>query len=284
MSWPTLVNVLQSGAFVAIILAAVGFPLKIWIQSSVSHRFDRKLEGLRNSISRNNSRLDSLQSSSLSLMSARQAALDARCLQGIQALWSATVDQRRFKAAVQMLQRLNVPEIAKTMEEGGQDREKMKELGAGLFSVLGLDNAPPADGQRPDHERLFVPSAAWAAFEALRSTNMQAVAILASMKAGIGPSLVVDIADVNKLIMLALPHMSDFMASHPDSGAFFVTDSLENMIFDQLAAALDSPDADRKIIEKASYITSRIQNHAVSILEDIPERYKRSEALEPPQK
>lgn len=52
--------------------------------------------------------------------------------------------------------------------------------------------------------------------------------MLVSMKTGSGPSLVVDIADVNSLILLALPHMK--------------------------AAALDFPDADRKTLEKGSDI------------------------------
>lgn len=288
MSWALLPGFLQSaaiaGAILTAALAAVGYPMKIWIQSSVTHRFSRKLEEIRNDLSRNNSRLDALQTSTLSLMSARQTAIDARCLKGIEALWSATVDQQRFKSAVRILQRLNVPAIAKGMKEGGPDREKMKEFGAALFSLSGLENAAPADGrgQSPDYERLFVPPPAWTAFEALRSTNMHALAILTSMKAGVGPSLVVDIADVNRLIQLALPHMSGFLADHPDSGAYLVTDSLENAIFDHLAGALEFPDSDRKNIEKARSIASSIENRNVAVLDAIPDRYKRAEILSPP--
>ncbi|TGQ47621.1 MULTISPECIES: hypothetical protein [unclassified Mesorhizobium] len=288
MSWVSLLSFLQSGAVVAAILAAVlagfGFPLKIWIQSSVSHRFNRKLEALRNGLSRNSSRLDALQSSSLSMMSARQSALDTKRLQGIQSLWSATVDQRRFNAAVRMLQRLNVPEIAKSMEQGGPDRDKIKEFGAGLFSVSGLENAPQADAPKPDYDRLFVPPAAWAAFEALRSTNMQAVVILASMKTGAGPSLVFDSANVNSLILLALPHMADFLANRSDSGAFFLTDALESAIFDHLTTALKFADADSEMIEKVSYIASRIENHKINIPDEIPDRYKSAESLEAPKR
>jgi hypothetical protein len=270
---------LAQGAMVAAIVALGGFFLRTFIQSNLQHHFDRKIELLKNDLGRNNSRLDAIQSSTLSLMSTRHAALDNRRLSAIEALWSATIRQRRFTAAAKILQSLNLDEIGKAVEARAEDREKVKLLGDALLKFSGLENANGSDAPNADSERLFVPPLAWAAFEALRSVGTHAAAVLVTIKSGVSLSLIKDISEVNRVVLIALPDMGDFLKKYPKTGVYFMTDQLSELIFEQLSIALEFPNADTLSVDKANAVINRIENLEVAIPGDIPKQFLRSEAV-----
>jgi hypothetical protein len=104
---------------------------------------------------------------------------------------------------------------------------------------------------------------------------------LVTIKSGVSLTLIKDLGDVNKLVVLALPGMEDFVKKYPESGVYFMTDQLEKLVFDQLAIALNFPDADRETIDKATDIVNRIEDRNLPLPKGIPDQYLRPESATP---
>lgn len=264
---------LWSGTLFAAVLAVLCYLMKVIIQSGIQHQFAKRLEEIRSDISRTDRRVDALQSTALSLMSSRQAAIEQKRLASIEAVWSAAVEQRRYNSAVAMLQGVKVENVAEALKVGGEDVEQLKTFAAGLVQAAGLDPMP----QPPtvaDLHRLFVPPSVWAAFHALRSVNTYAVALLLSMKAGLGPSVLKDIGETNALILEALPGMKKFIDDHPKSAAFFMTQQLEDHLFSQLVLALEFSDADVDSLKRVSRILRTADDQDLAMPIPVPDQFK----------
>jgi hypothetical protein len=109
--WISIIVSFGSTAFlllVPLVVPAIRAALAKYVTGLVQHHFDDRLERLksdlrqteetvRSGLRANESRINSLTETALSLRSARQAALDARKLQAIEKLWAAKIGIDRWE-------------------------------------------------------------------------------------------------------------------------------------------------------------------------------------------
>lgn len=254
MDWGALwTSVVTSGVFAAV-LATVGYIVKQATTAAIKNRFDSQIERVRAEIRSNERRIEALRAGALANLSSRHETIDRRRLQAIETLWQAAIKEKRYRFIVSAMQILKVSEINKASYA---DREKLTLLGDILFKAAGIDekNIKSAN-QSPsaDTERLFVPPAAWAAFNALRAINAQALAYVAMIKSGAPASIIKDATDVNKIVEMVLPHQKPFLETFPDSGIFYLVDEIEELLFREFSQALNMPTNDAELVARASAI------------------------------
>lgn len=263
-------------------LAATGIGgvlLRIVIERSVVHGFERQIEKLKSDLRIKETDINDLKHGALSAASARHLELDKRRIAAAERLWTSTVKQRKFSVAAGFVARLNLPEIAKSVEESEDMRRKMQQLGAAMMGMSGLANLQADGGELPDADRLFVPQSTWAKFEALRSVGSGAVATLAALQSGAPLSILKDATETNEKLIIALPNQADFLRQFPESGGYYLIAELEATILSDLVNFLDASDQHLRAVDVANQIIARANRvEAVKMPNGFPEEFK----LDPP--
>jgi hypothetical protein len=59
---------------------------------------------------------------------------------------------------------------------------------------------------------------------------------------------------INELVKAALPGMSDFIDSHKDVGAYYLTDQLQSLVLESLRKAIDGVGADEDAVARSHRI------------------------------
>ena len=144
-----------------------------WINRSVQHGFDTRLEQLRSELRGSEERVKSelrdneaeigaLRNAVLSGSANRQSLLDKRRFEAVEKIWFAVNELGKYKMQSGMMAALNLKALAKQLT-----RSEMQQ-----FCKILEDTAPPLkeykDGARD--EQPFVSELAWAYYSAYRAT------------------------------------------------------------------------------------------------------------------
>ncbi|GCA51820.1 hypothetical protein KGO5_04277 [Sinorhizobium sp. KGO-5] len=253
MSWEAWGPALVSSGTVAILSLAGGYLLKAFVEKGVQHGFDREIEKLKADLRTKELEIKDLRAGALAAMSSRYEELEKRRIKAAEALWSATVDQSRFRMAVSFVSHLNVDAIFKTLKDDPVESRKLSAFGETLWKVSGVEKALAEVKPNASQERLFAPPKAWASFAALRSVYSYATAILTSLRTG-GVLSLKDISETNEILKIALPHQSSFIEKYPDSALWHLIDELEEKVLSELLASFDTSEADLAAVQQASKI------------------------------
>lgn len=214
---------LSSAAVSTILVAVLAWLARTIIyerlKAGVQHEFNEKLETIRAEVRQRETLLQAelhhrdqqlqlLQSGVLSARASRQAALDARRLDAIDALWASFHGLAPLRMAARFMERINYD--AALMHAANDPNTRA--FFADLASIAGVtsEKLQARAEDSPWKARLYVSEQAWKLFEAYRGVLHVLLLRLKQLETGIGTDLTKikeSIAEVKD----ALPHHTQFL-------------------------------------------------------------------------
>jgi hypothetical protein len=227
-----------------------------YLTSLVEHRFQMRLEALKSDFRHGEERLKSelrakeqqintLVGATLAMRSSRQAVLDGRRLQAVEALMAAKAKLDRGKSAVTTMGTFNYPLVCKRVVTD----EKLRQFFQ-MLSQTGGHEGVCNDSRHIDVERSFLSPSVWANFVAYRSIILLAMARMKLMANGMDQEGLLDEGSVISILKAAFPGAVDFSPS----GQYKLIEPLEQKLFDAIADMLEGKEADAHTIKQAKLI------------------------------
>lgn len=228
------------------------------LTKSVQHDFDRKLELIRADLRASEERfkaqlrekeaeINALRSGTLTVLASRQAAIDKRRLEAVDQLWSAFNALSPARAIAANMAVINYEYSAKKAESDPEVRQFFEMIGQG-FDLKSLDLSG-ATKARP-----FLSPMVWAVYSAIQAVVVHSVMRLHILKTGIGH---VDFADhkaIEKLVVAALPHYSEYLEKNGPGVYYYVLEALEAKLLTELHNMLSGVEADKAGLQQAADI------------------------------
>jgi hypothetical protein len=263
------VLLLKEGATVSwlfVILTAWGVPAVVivllretafeYLTSSVERRFQMQLEGLISDFRHGEERLKSdlrakeqqintLVGATMAMRSSKQAVLDGRRLQAVEALMAAKAKLDRGKSAVTTMGTFNYPLVCKRVVTD----EKLRQFFQ-MLSQTGGHEAVSNESRHIDIERPFLAPSVWANFVAYRSIILLAMARMRLLANGMDQEGLLDEGSVISILKAAFPGAVDFSPS----GQYKLLEPLEQKLFDAIEDMLEGKEANANTIKQAKLI------------------------------
>ena len=228
-----------------------------WLVKSVEHKFDRKLEAVRNDfrqqedafkadLKSKEKEITDLRSGVMTAMISRQMALDKRRLEAVDQLWSAVTALAGAKSISSFMAVVKFDVVAEKATRNPEVREMFTAMGA-AFDPNNLDRSSS------ERARPFVSPMAWALFSAYQAIVMQAVLKVQIIKSGLDADLL-DKKAVSKLVKAALPHQSEFIDKYGDAGYHCLLEELEEALLLALHRMLAGEETDQTNLDQANNI------------------------------
>lgn len=220
------------------------------LRASVQHEFDGKIENLRSALRSREAEIITIRESLLKATSAHQAAIDARKLQAIDAVWKGMLALRKAGAGTAaMLAPLKVEAVVKELH-----KENVREFISTVFDKtpsVGVFSED-ADIREAEWARPYLPPIVWAIFLAYHVVVGYVIAQASTLKLGQDPGKFFESARIPELVNLALenskfPKMRFFENAVLPS----VLQSLEARLLEELRLSVSGADADESSAERA---------------------------------
>ncbi len=281
MNFSEWIPAIASSTLSTALLAFVGVVAKGTVEKQIQSRFDAKLEGLkadyrlreellRADLRSRDTDLESLRRNALSGAAARQTIIDKRQIEALERVWAAVVGRRSQKLLLNQMQILNLDEIRKTISTAPQhDRAATKEFLAVMSRVCGVDKMEPLGDVTLD--KPFVDPLVWSLYTTYTSLLAYGWTHFSFLKDGVehkgflkGPD------DLIAIIKKVLPHRSDFLDKHGESGLFHLGDELEDKLLAALRDVLDGRQLDEAAIKRSHEIVQMAETLARPRTADLP--------------
>jgi hypothetical protein len=200
-----ILSVLAGGTLAGVLLAAAGWLARNWIltrlKASVQHEFDQKLEQLRSDLRRSEDALRDVRSTGLQALAAKETARDARRIEGIEAVWQATLECKKHSGVAASLAVMNYDEVCNRIAA----EPKLQQA----FQIT-LQDADPlhlrdAKILRGETARPWVSPLLWALHTAYRTSVAYANAIAHTLKLGFDPRRFLSSERIYEVVAAALP-------------------------------------------------------------------------------
>ncbi len=235
----------------------------VWFgRNLITARFSSKLEALKAELRQSEERLkadlrakgaeiEALRSGAMSAMATRQMAVDKRCLEAVDQLWSGVTALAPARYISSLMAVFKFEEAAKRAESDSKLRELFEVMGGGfdpkaLAKALDLSGASKA--------RPFVSPMAWATYRAFSTICTQAVMRWNMLRSGIGPQEFTDNEAINNLIKSVLPSHEKYIDEYGPAGYHYLLETLETKLLEELQAMLAGVEADKAGIGRAAEI------------------------------
>jgi hypothetical protein len=228
------------------------------LTKSVQHEFDKKIESVRADLRASEERfkaqlrekeaeIAALRSGALSVLASRHAALDKRRLEAVDQLWSAFNALAPARAIAANMAVIKFESAAKQAEKDPKVRQFFEMIGRG-FDANALDLSGAAKA------RPFVSPIVWAVYSAIQAVTMHSVMRLHVLKGGLGTSDFADHKAIEKLVLAALPHYSEYLEKNGPSVYYYVLEALDTRLLSELQSMLSGVESDRASLEQAAEI------------------------------
>jgi hypothetical protein len=249
-----------NGAF--LVLFFVGRKLiETNVTKSVEHKFDTKLEATKSDLRAKETEISALLDMVLSGRTQRQALLDKRKIEAVEAIWVAVGKLAPFALASASMARIKFDKAA---EKAPRDPNLRK-----FFAVIAdpslinnLDKEKTAMREQP-----FLSPLAWAYFSAYQSIVMGAYMEARMLAEGVEDAgKLLKRYHAKDLLKVTLPHQNDFIENNDPRAYYFLLDELRDCLLAELRKMLEGHDVDRTTIDQAKRISNainKIDNDAV---------------------
>jgi hypothetical protein len=234
-------------------LAAAAWLARNWIiarlKTSVEHEFNQKLERLRSELRTSEDALRDVRSTALHALAAKETARDKRRIEGIETIWGAMLELKKFYGTAATLQVLNYDAISDHVDDA-----KMRQYFGVTFA--GVDASKPDDPKilQADAARPWVSPMIWALFKAYWAAIGYARAIAGMLKIGEDPRKFTSPEKIDEFLSAALPEeMEQFRPFRP----LFIAPMLDLLELRLLAAIrkeLADPEPDITTVQQAQRI------------------------------
>jgi len=185
------------------------------LTKSVQHKFDKKIESIKADLRASEERfkaqlrekeaeIAALRSGALTVLASRHAALDKRRLEAVDQLWSSFNALAPAPAIAANMAVINFESAAKEAERDPKVRQFFEMIGQG-FDMKSLDLTGAANA------RPFLSPMVWAVYSAIRAVTFHSVVRLQILNGGLGSNDFADHKAIEKLVVAALPHYSEYL-------------------------------------------------------------------------
>lgn len=225
---------------------------------SVQHDFDKKLESVKADLRASEERLkaqlrekeaeiSALRSGALTVLASRQAALDKRRLEAVDQLWSSFNALSPARAIAANMAVIEFESAAKQAEKDPKVRQFFEMIGRGFdFKSVDLSGAAKA--------RPFLSPMVWAVYSAIQAITFHSVMRLQILKGGLGTTDFADHKAIEKLVVAALPHYSEYLEKNGPSVYYYVLEALDAKLLAELQSMLSGAEADKASVQQAAEI------------------------------
>lgn len=228
------------------------------LAKSVQHEFDKKIEAVKAELRASEERfkaqlrekeaeISALRSGALTVLASRQAALDKRRLDAVDQLWSSfnALAPARFIAANMAF--IKFESAAQQAERDPKVRQFFELIGQGFdFKSIDLSGAAKA--------RPFVTPMVWAVYSAIHAIALHSVMRLQILKGGLGTTDFADHKAIEKLVVAALPHYSDYLEKNGPSVYYYVLEALDTKLIAEFQSMLSGAEGDMASLQQAAEI------------------------------
>jgi hypothetical protein len=289
--WISIIVSFGSTAFlllVPLVVPAIRAALAKYVTGLVQHHFDDRLERLksdlrqteetvRSGLRANESRINSLTETALSLRSARQAALDARKLQAIEKLWAAKIGIDRWKLAAQIVSILNLEEAFKAAKAGDKGLE---EFARAMDKSVGIQLDKQTEFPSAMSERPFLPAEVWAVYSAYVGVIIYSVMALKVLATG-GARFWKNEDNQKSTMLAVLPEYQAYIEQYGVSGYYHLLDVLEQKLLNAISELLDGKDYDVAAVQRYTAIASMVGDSISDLDRAIPNELRSPEPPPP---
>jgi hypothetical protein len=228
------------------------------LTKSVQHDFDKKIElvkaDLRSSEERFKAQLReketeiaALRSGTLTVLASRHAALDKRRLEAIDQLWSSFNALAPARAIAANMAVIKFESAAKEAERDPKVRQFFEMIGQG-FDMKSIDLTGAAKA------RPFLSPMVWAVYSAIQAVTFHSVMRFHILKSGLGTIDFADHKAIEKLVVAALPHYSQYLEENGPSVYYFVLEALDAKLLAELQSMMSGIEADKASLQQAAEI------------------------------
>jgi hypothetical protein len=234
-------------------LAAAAWLARNWIitrlKAGVEHEINQKIERLRSELRRSEDALRDVRSTALHALAAKESARDKRRIEGIEAIWGAMLELKKFYGTAATLQVLNYDAISNRAGDA-KIREYLN------ITFANVDASKPDDPKilQAESARPWVSPMIWALFKAYWAAIGYARAIAGMLKLGEDPRQFTSPEKIDEFLSAALPEeMAQFRPFRP----LFIAPMLDLIELRLLAAIrkeLADPEPDIVTVQQAQRI------------------------------
>lgn len=228
------------------------------LTNSVQHNFDKKIESIKAHLRASEERfkaqlrekeaqIAALRSGALTVLASRQAALDKRRLEAVDQLWSSFNALAPARAIAANMAVINFESAAKQAERDPKVRQFFEMIGQG-FDMKSLDLTGAAKA------RPFLSPMVWAVYSAIQAVTFHSVMRLQILKGGLGSNDFADHKAIEKLVVAALTHYSEYLEKNGPAVYFYVLEALDAKLLAELQSMLSGAEADTASLQQAAEI------------------------------
>lgn len=232
--------------------------ISIRLTRTVQHEFDKKIESVRADLRASEERfkaqlrekeaeISALRSGALSVLASRQAALDKRRLEAVDQIWNAFNALGPARTIAAYMSVVKFEAAAQHTEKDPKARQLFEMIGSGFDAkTLDLSSASRA--------RPFVTPMVWAVYAAIQAVTMHSVMRWQVLKGGLGTSDFADHKAIEKLVVAALPHYSEYLEKNGPSVYYYVLEALDAKLLAEVQSMLSGVESDKASVEQAAEI------------------------------
>ncbi len=228
------------------------------LTKSVQHEFDKKIEAVKATLRESEERfkaqlrekeaeISALRSGALTVLASRQAALDKRRLEAVDQLWTSINALTPARAIAANLAVIKFEFAAKQAEHDPKLRQFFELIGQG-FDMKSIDLSGAAKA------RPFLSPMVWAVYSAILAIVIHSVLRLQILKGGLGTTDFADHKAIEKLVVAALPHYSEYLEKHGPSVYYYVLEALDEKLITEIQIMLSGTEADKSSLQQAAEI------------------------------
>jgi len=190
-------------------------------------------------------------SGALTVLASRHADLDKRRLEAVDQLWSSFNALAPARAIAANMAVINFESAAKEAERNPKARQFFEMIGHGFdMNAIDLTGAAKA--------RPFLSPMAWAVYAAIKAVTFHSVVRLQILKGGLGTTDFADNNAIQKLVVAALPHYSEYLEKNGPSVYYYVLEALEAKLLSELQSMLSGTESDKASVQQASEIIRQV--------------------------
>jgi hypothetical protein len=241
----TFIQSLSAAAIIAAIAGLLIRPTRDlifkFVANNIDYKLQKKIETLRSELRLAEDRIRAVTHSAFSLVSGRQAAIDGKKLDAIQALWSHRAELNKGKSLVETMGHLNLDVVSKRIESD----EKLQQF----FQMY--DNTSPLkkwaeNGFLSDIEPIkpFLSPVLWGLYTAYQSIITISLTQVKMFSNGITDDGMLQTDAITALLKAALPEHQEYIGKHGLKARSQILEWLDQKLLDATLNALNGTQAD----------------------------------------
>ena len=225
-----------------------------FFDAGTQHRFDVKLEAIRNDLDAKSRQINDLRTGVLAARTQRRAHIDQRRIEAIDQLWATVKALEELKPAARCIAVLQWPQVVKKAAEEPRVRQMFEDLAKGF----GLDNPPQRNAYDAHAARLFVTPLAWALFSGYRTILSYTAVQLFVLRTGVGEDVLHKPQNLYPVLIEAMPDWKERIERHGINSFLYALEELENRLLSELRRSLEGADNDEAEVTHATNIINKI--------------------------